>query len=70
MNGFNLGLNDMNVIVIKSRFFFSLWVWREDRLGNCPWMKLWRDVSLLTIRICLYFESAETLLQSNLAVIK
>lgn len=36
MNGFNLGLNDMSVIVIKSRFFFPLWVWREDRLGNQP----------------------------------
>lgn len=24
MNGFNLGLNDMSVIDIKSRFFFSI----------------------------------------------
>lgn len=24
MNGFNLGLNDMSVIVIKSRFLFSI----------------------------------------------
>lgn len=28
MNGFNLGLNDMSVIVIKSRFFFIMGVER------------------------------------------